>query len=334
MLAIVVDDIALSSNSPRLMKEFKTRLSATFSVKLFGQLKSFVGWTINITGSHIKVDQRSYARQLLQEHGMDQANAVYTPLPQNADITPKREDESILPRDQHSLYRSIIGGLLYLSVGTRPDISFSVSVLARHCHAPTRRHMLYLKRVLRYVAGTVTLGLSYPRSGQTLSPRSIAVHVDADWGGCKETRRSTTGYIITINGTPIAWRTRRQTIIALSSAESEYIALSDSGKHITWSRKLYWEVANKEPWREEISFDASRIFIDSTAAMSLATNKQISARGKHIDLRTHHVRELLMTTVIELLYVQSQNNIADLLTKILGLPLMKHLIQLMNMSKE
>ena len=178
---------------------------------------------------------------------MESANAVHTPLPVNADITYKKEDEEQLSSSQHSSYRSIIGGLLYLSVGTRPDISYSVSALARHCHAPTKRHMSLVKRVLRYVAGTVTLGLKYPRSGQTLSPRSIAVHVDADWGGCKDTRRSTTGYVITINGTPIAWRTRRQTIIALSSAESEYIALSECGKHITWSRKLYWEVASKEP---------------------------------------------------------------------------------------
>ena len=189
MLAIVVDDIAFSSTSPNLMERVKSKLSATFSVKIFGQLKSFVGRNVNITDSYIKVDQRSYARKLLQEHGMESANAVHTPLPVTADVTYKKEDEEQLSSSQRTSYRYIIGVLLYLSVGTRPDISYSVSALARHCHAPTKRHMSLVKRILRYVAGTVTLGLKYPRSGQTLSPRSIAVHVDADWDGCKDTRR-------------------------------------------------------------------------------------------------------------------------------------------------
>jgi len=163
MLAIVVDDIAFSSNSPRLMNKFKAALSATFSVKLFGQLKSFVGWSINISHEFIKVDQRSYAKALLEEHEMASANGVHTLLPNNADLTPKREDENMLSTEQHSRYRSIIGGLLYLSVGIRPDISFSILVLARHCHEPTKRHMVYLKCILRYVVGTVTFGLTYPR---------------------------------------------------------------------------------------------------------------------------------------------------------------------------
>ena len=139
---------------------------------------------------------------------------------------------------------------------------------------------------------------------------------------------------MTINGTSVAWWTRRQTIITLYSAESEYIALSECGKHVNWSHKLYWEVANKEPWPEDISFHGSNFFIDSTAAKSLATNKQVSARGNHIDLRTHQVRELVMNDVIRLLYMQSRNNIADLFTEILGLLKIQHFIHLMNMFKE
>ena len=177
-----------------------------------------------------------------------------------------------------------------MPVGTRPDISYSVSALARHCYAPTKRHILLVKRVLRYFSGIESSGLKYPRFGQTLSPRWIAVHVVADLVGCEDRRRLTTGYVSTINRTPIAWGMKRQTIIALISAESEYIALSERGKHITWSRKLYWEVANKETWSEDMRFDGSNVFIDRTAANSLATSKQISDRWKHIDLRTRHLR--------------------------------------------
>ena len=153
ILAVVVEDIAFSSNSPHLMQKFKSKLYATFSVKLFVPHTSFVGWTINITDNFIKIDQRSYGRKLFQEHGIESANSVHTPLPLSSDITYKRENEEQLSSSQHSSYRSIIE-ILYLSVGTRPDISYSVSALARHCHAPTKRHMSLVKRVLRYVART------------------------------------------------------------------------------------------------------------------------------------------------------------------------------------
>ena len=102
---------------------------------------------------------------------MESANAVHALLPVSADITYRRENEEQLSSSQHSSYRSIIGVLLYSSVGTRPDIPHSVSALARHCHALTKRHMSLVKRALRYVAGTVTVGFKYPRSGLILSPR-------------------------------------------------------------------------------------------------------------------------------------------------------------------
>ncbi len=146
--------------------------------------------------------------------------------------------------------------------------------------------------------------------------------------------RCTTGYVITINEAPIVWRTRRQTIIALSSAESEYVALSDCAKYLSWTRKLYWEVAKKEPWTERVSFDVRRVYCDSTAAKSLTETKKISVRGKHIDLRAHHVKELLFNNIIQLIHVRSCENTADLLTKILALPRIRHLSQLLRMTKE
>ncbi len=147
MLAFFVDEIAFASNSSRIMTKFKSALSATLSVKLFGQLRSFVGWTISINEKSIKIDEGIHAKSLLEEHGMAEADAVHTPLPQNADVTPKREDEEPVKPEDHTKYRSIVGGLLYLSVGTRPAVSFPISVLACHCHKPTKRDLIHLKRV-------------------------------------------------------------------------------------------------------------------------------------------------------------------------------------------
>ena len=181
IVAIVVDAIAFASDSMHLMAWFKERLSAQFQVKLFGTLSSFTGWQISKEPDHIKDHQMRHAESFLLTHGLDHSNSVSTPLPLNADLLPANADEHLMSQKGHSKYRPIIGGLNYLAVCTRPDLSFPISVLARHLHAPTP-HMSYLKRILRYVSGTLYYGLNF-RHNCNFNPDSIVVCVDADWGG-------------------------------------------------------------------------------------------------------------------------------------------------------
>jgi len=232
IIAIVVEDMSFVSNCRKLLEDVKMKLQGVFDVKLFGELKYFIGWNITRTPQGIKIDQQEYACTLLQKYGMERANAVQTPLPANAKLLPASEYEPPLNNSDHAAYRAIIDGMLYLSVCTRPDISFPVAVLARQMHAPVARHFTLLKRILRYFAGTTHLGLHYSRQGP-LSPSSLGAAVDANWGGDQETRRSTTGYLIAINGSPIYWKSCRQTVLALSSAESEYVALSSCAKDVS-----------------------------------------------------------------------------------------------------
>ena len=253
---------------------------SSFDVKLFGKLTSFVGWNIIQRPEGIKIDQRGYVKQVLKDHNMETANATRTPLPKDANVLPAGEFEKTLDVTGHKKYRSLVGSLMYLAVCTRPDISFSVAVLARQVHAPTARHLALVKRILRYVAGTVDVGLLYPRS-VPVKARSFRAYVDADWGGCKETRKSTSGWIIVINDAPIVWRSRKQSVVSTSSGEAEYVALFDCIKHVTWMRKFFWEMSSKKPWPEnEINLAPSIVSTDSLAAKALAMNKQVSARGK------------------------------------------------------
>eukprot|EP00171_Calliarthron_tuberculosum_P000771 IDg771t1 len=241
--------------------------------------------------------RRGYAKSLSKEHGLEQANAVYTPLPKDADVTASRPEERLLSRDEHAKYRSMIGGLLYLTVWA------------------------------------VSLGLKYPRSRRILHD-SFFAHVDVDWGGCRGTRKSTTGYVITINGAPVAWKSRKQTVIALSSGEAEYGAPSECARQTSWLRRLFWEFSHKRPWSEGIVFPCTRVAVDSTTAQSLANCEQISAKSKHIDLKYHHVKELVKSGIIRLVRVASAENIADLLTKALEYPKLRHFISLMNLSHD
>ena len=167
---------------------------------------------------------------------MYSSNAFHAPFPVSNNLTYRTEDEEQHGSNQYSSYWSIIKGLLYLPDWTRHHISYSASAIPVHMHATTKRHVSLVKHVLQYVAKTVTFVLKYRRSGQILSLLSIAVHVDADCVRCKNKCRSTTVYVITINGTTITERVRRRTIIELSGI----------GKDKTYSRKLHMEVDNKD----------------------------------------------------------------------------------------
>ena len=136
------------------------------------------------------------------------------------------------------------------------------------------RHMQLTKRILRYTAGIVHHFLKY-FSSVDMPPWSLDAHVDTDWGGCNETRKSTSGWTISVNKSPIVWRTKKQTIVAVSSAESEYIAMDKCVKQVSWIRKMFWEMTHRQPWSEDIVMYAPTIInIDSSAALALAMNKQ------------------------------------------------------------
>ena len=132
----------------------------------------------------------------------------------------------------------MIGGLSYLATCTRPDLTFTVSALARYLHDPSYYHLCHAKRVMRYVAGTKNYGIFYP--ARPLTSLTMDASVDSDWGADVETRRSVTGFVVTINGSPIYWRSKRQTIVSLSSGEAEYMALSSCAREVTWLRKLFF----------------------------------------------------------------------------------------------
>ena len=155
IIALVVDDMAFATNSRDLLEQLKSKLSAKFDVKFFGSLSSFIGWNVTYTQQGIKVDQKEYARTLLRTCGLEKCNTVRSPLPIDANLLPTSLQEHLLSKRDHQTYRSIVGGLLYLSVCTRPDLSFPTGALARQMHAPCTRHFRYLKRILRYVAGTL-----------------------------------------------------------------------------------------------------------------------------------------------------------------------------------
>jgi hypothetical protein len=210
---------------------------------------------------------------------------------------------------------------MFAAVVTWPDIMCAVGQLSQFNTNPSSKHLFAAKRVLRYLAGTMDLGIVYGPSSTRLVGLS-----DADWGGNLDTRRSTTGFVIMLNGGAIAWRSKRQTTVALSTMEAEYMALTEAAKEIKWMRHFLFElgVAKK---------DGSTVLrTDSEGAEALAKNPVNHSRAKHIDIKHHFIRDAILDKVIWIQHVPTDAMTADSLTKALGRQKHKRCTSLMGMS--
>jgi hypothetical protein len=201
-------------------------------------------------------------------------------------------------------YKSIIGSLMYLMVSTRPDIASAVGLLSRFLENPGRTHYEAAKRLLRYVSKTRNMGLMFYSHGVI----EVAGYCDSDWGGCPDTRRSTTGYVFKLGGAAITWNSKRQTTVALSSCEAEYVAAAQAAKEAIWIRSFLGELDVLQDWPITIE-------TDSQSALSLMKNVGYSARSKHVDIQVHFVRETIMKEYVQFMYVNTEMQVADSLTK-------------------
>ena len=205
-------------------------------------------------------------------------------------------------------YRQAIGSLMYLMVGTRPDLAFAVGKLARFSASPTDEHWVAVKHVLRYVAGTQHLCIEYDGNKNVDEP--ITMFSDSDWAGDKGDRKSVNGYVVSVGGGAVSWCSRKQTVVAASSCEAEYIALTMASKEAMWFRRLASDVFGKR-----LLDTPTPLWSDNDGAMDTARTGNINRRNKHIDLAYHFVQDAVRRKIVELHYVPTTENTADILTK-------------------
>jgi hypothetical protein len=225
-------------------------------------------------------------------------------------MCPKTEEERALAATRP--YAPLVGKLLYLSTCTRPDIAYAVRELSRFVSNHGELHWKSALHLLRYIKGTKHYGIMY---GNIDEPYPLfKTFADSDWA-TGEKRRSITGYIVMMGGGPIAWASKQQNVIALSTAEAEYIALSFASRQTLWLRSLSSELSFSQP-------SASPVFCDNRAAIYSARDPTSHSRLKHIDLRFHFIRHIVNGRLIDVFHIPGTSNIADLLTK--GLPHVTH----------
>ncbi|XP_046809510.1 secreted RxLR effector protein 161-like [Lucilia cuprina] len=236
LVTVYVDDLIIGCKNKNQVLAVKHLLANEFPVTDKGVLHHFLGIEIervNETGT-ISICQSQYIKDLLQEYGMENCKAVATPLETNHQVNCTGQNCKEIPQRD---YQSIIGALMYLSITTRPDILHSVAKLAQRNSNPHEEHMQAVKRILRYLKGTVNMKLEYT-AGET----SIEGFVDADWGGDNLDRKSYTGFVFFIGNCPVSWQSKKQSCVALSSTEAEYMALSEAAKEAIYLKRILEEI--------------------------------------------------------------------------------------------
>ena len=203
-------------------------------------------------------------------------------------------------------YQELVGCLMYLAVSTRPDIAYVTNCLARYVSSPSSNHVAVAKRVLKYLHGTKSVGILLGDS----SPSFLEGYCDANYGGCEETRRSTTGYVFTMHGSLISWQTKLQKTVAVSTTEAEYMAAASAAKEALYLRKVL----------NDVGFGAQCITIhcDNQGAVNLTKNALTVSRTKHVDIAHHFVRNRVCRGELKFQYISTNEQLADFLTKALG----------------
>lgn len=269
----------------------------------------------NNDGSIITLSQTHYIESILKRFGLEDANPVSTPLDPNVDldyIDPSPSEISPNNRGS-SLYATAIGSLSYSALATRFDIANAVYRLAQFTRNPQPKHWTAVKRIFRYLKGTKDLHLTFGGSEQDWTTE-INAFCDADWASNAD-RKSVSGYVFTLAGGAIAWSSKKQTSVALSTAEAEYVAATHATKQLLWFRTLFDELGFPQP-------TTSTLFTDNQAAIAIAHHPEFHARTKHIDIALHFLRDLVRNETINTVYINTKDNLADVFTK--GLPRPAH----------
>ena len=329
LLSLYVDDIIIAGTKLENVEILKLKFTEVFDIKDLGEINHYLGMKITRSQGGIKIDQTTYANDVVkrfERYLTSNLDKKYnTPMEREFKITKNDFNEMTEAQRKYAgkfPYQNVIGALLYLAINTRPDLSYPVGVLARHCVSTSFKACQAVVRVLTYLRCTPQIGIEY--SGDKLNLHAFS---DSDWAGDLDSRKSTTGYVLLAAGGPIAWSSKLQPTIAASSMEAEYMAAFNAIQ----------ECVRVKGVMDEIGFDLDgpiTLLMDSKSAICLANNPMYHKRSKHIDIKYHWIREKVGEDgVVQLIHVGTNDMVADILTKPLSAePFEKHVGNITGMN--
>ena len=332
IIAVYVDDLNLVGTPEELTKTAEY-LKKEFEMKDLGKTKFCIGLQIEHFPNGVLVHQSTYIKKILKRFNMDKAHPLSSPMVvrsldvKNDPFRPCEKGEELLGPEVP--YLSAIGALMYLANCTRPDIAFSVNLLARYSSTPTRRHWKGIQHILRYLSGTTDMGLFYSNK----SKEKLLGYADAGYLSDPHKARSQTGYVFNYNGTAISWRSVKQTMVATSSNHSEIIAIHEASRECIWLRSMIHHI-QESCGLSSVKDKPTILFEDNAACIAQIKGGYIKGdRTKHISPKFFYTHELQKNGEIDVQQIRSSDNLADLFTKALPTSTFKKLIYKVGMRK-
>ena len=303
VVIVYVDDVLFLGADKKKLLKTKELFMKQWECRDLGDAQEFLHMRIRCKDGKIYLDQSAYLQKVIERFNLQNAKPAPTPLPEGYQPSPAKENASATLR---SKYQQVIGSLLYIMLGTRPDIAFAVTKLSQFASNPTEEHLGKALYICRYLLGTPDYALVYDGPGNG----SLLAYADSDWASDPNTRKSTSGYVVKLAGAIFSWNMRAQKTVALSSTEAEYMSLSDTSHQLVWVRNLFSKLG--------INLAPIPLFGDNQGSIFIASNPVQEKRSKHIDLRYHYIRDVVQDGKVELFFVEGTQNPADMFTKNLG----------------
>lgn len=303
IVSIYVDDLLFTSDDEVMLCEFRNSMNKQFDMTDLGKMRFFLGIEVLQRADGVFICQRKYAAEVLSRFGMEESNSVRNPIVPGQKIDADKEGIKV----DATQFKQMVGSLMYLTA-TRPDLMFVVSLICRFMANPTQLHFAAAKRVLRYLKGTMDYGVFYKKGGAS----EMVAYTDSDYAGDKEDSKSTSGYVFMMCEGAVAWSSRKQPIVTLSTTEAEFVAAAACACQAIWMRRILKDIGH-------VQADCTTLMCDNTSTIKLSKNPVLHGRSKHIRVRFHFLRDLTKDGVVELVFCGTQDQLADLMTKPLKL---------------
>jgi hypothetical protein len=334
LLFLFVDDFQTSYHPEDQAEwnELKAKLVERFQTKDLGASTWILGMRItrDRKARTITLDQELYVTKALERHGMQQCKVASTPGAVKGSVDLEEAASSAAVDRQQ--YQEMVGTLMYSAVSCRPDIAHAVQQLAQAMQAPTQMHLLAAKRVFRYLAGTKDVGLVFgSRSEQVLETRGrkfnnfrldVCAFADADWANDKADRKSITGWVAKVNGDPISWASKKQRTVAQSTCEAELYAEAAAIQEVLWLRGLLQELGLHVQ-------TGSVVNGDNQSTIAISQNGIKGERTKHVDVKYHFITETVQSGKVQLQWIPTTQQQADIFTKALAAPVFEQFRKLL-----
>jgi hypothetical protein len=313
---VYVYDIIFRSNNASLVQLFASSMHSEFEISMIGEPSFFLGLQITQRSEGIFLSQEKYLREMLKRFQMEDSTPRSTLMVTRCKLS---KDDDSLDVDQSS-YRCMIGSLLYITA-SHPDIMHVVGMVGRYQAAPKESHLLDVKRIFRYLKGTMNYGLWYPRNQNF----QLSVYSDVDWANCVDERKRTSKGAFLLGDSLVSWLRKKQGSISLSTTEAKYIATATCCTQVLWMIQTLTDL--------EVKYTASiPIHCDNTSAINVSNNPVFHSNTKHIPIKYHFLREEVTNTVVSFHFIPSNDQIVGIFTKLLAKSQFEYLCQKLGMT--